>query len=116
AYQPIVEAKTSHLFGYEALLRSAERLLPTPTAVLDAAKRLGRLTALGHRIWERAAAAIEDADDTIALFVNVHADDLVDPWLLDPASPLARRASRVVLEVTERASLDRVTHLRRATM
>jgi EAL domain-containing protein (putative c-di-GMP-specific phosphodiesterase class I) len=38
----------------------------------------------------------------------VHADDLDDDRLFDPASPLARVAPRVVVEITERSSLDAV--------
>jgi EAL domain-containing protein (putative c-di-GMP-specific phosphodiesterase class I) len=46
------------------------------------------------------------------LFVNLHARDLMDEGLAAPSSPLASIASRVVLEITERASLDEVTDVR----
>ena len=39
------------------------------------------------------------------MFVNLHPLDLLDPELLDAAAPLTQIASRVVLEVTERAAL-----------
>jgi EAL domain-containing protein (putative c-di-GMP-specific phosphodiesterase class I) len=39
------------------------------------------------------------------LFVNLHPRDLEHPSLLDPNAPLAAVAKRVVLEITERASL-----------
>jgi CheY-like chemotaxis protein len=55
AYQPIVRAADRSLFGYEALLRSEEKALPHPGAILDAAERLGRLDDLGRST--RAAAA-----------------------------------------------------------
>ena len=45
-------------------------------------------------------------------FVNVHASDLTDDELLIPSSPLSRIASRVTLEVTERASLHDAGDLR----
>jgi EAL domain-containing protein (putative c-di-GMP-specific phosphodiesterase class I) len=38
--------------------------------------------------------------------VNLHPDDLNDVDLIDESAPLTKMASRVVLEVTERASLD----------
>jgi EAL domain-containing protein (putative c-di-GMP-specific phosphodiesterase class I) len=54
------------------------------------------------------------------LFVNLHSADLADPELYAETSPLTRHASRVVLEVTERRSLDgtpdvrsRIAELRR---
>lgn len=43
------------------------------------------------------------------LFVNLHALDLMDEALLSPTSPLSAVADCVVLEVTERTSLDEVT-------
>ncbi len=45
------------------------------------------------------------------LFVNVHADDLNDGDLFSPWAPLTSIASSVVLEITERASLERVSGL-----
>jgi EAL domain-containing protein (putative c-di-GMP-specific phosphodiesterase class I) len=45
------------------------------------------------------------------LFVNLHAADLNDFELLSPTSPLTAIASRVVLEITERASLHGVNAL-----
>ncbi len=119
AYQPIVSAKTGELFGFEALLRSGEPTLPSPVAVLDAAERLGRLSDLGRSIRSKAAGAMPDAAPAALLFVNLHARDLEDPSLFSKESPLCRIAPRVVLEITERASLDgvknareRIAHLR----
>jgi EAL domain-containing protein (putative c-di-GMP-specific phosphodiesterase class I) len=106
AYQPIVRVSDKGLFGYEALLRSSEPALPSPGAVLDAAERLGRVYEVGRRVRSRAPEPIEHSDSEATLFVNLHATDLCDDTLLSAESPLARIASRVVLEVTERASLS----------
>jgi EAL domain-containing protein (putative c-di-GMP-specific phosphodiesterase class I) len=112
AYQPIVDARGRHLFGYEVLLRSLEQALPSPTAVLDAAERLSRLDDLGRRIRDLAAAGMADAAPGCAFFVNLHARDLMDTTLRSPDAPLSAVADRVVLEITERASLDGVRDLR----
>lgn len=104
AYQPIIRADRS-LFGYEALLRSDAKALPHPGAVLDAAERLGRLDELGRKIRASAAAHAPRAPQA-TFFVNLHANDLMDASLLLTTSPLSAFASRVVLEITERASLD----------
>src|SRR5262249_36930173 len=108
AYQPTVRVVDRSLFGYEALLRSGEKTLPDPEAVLGAAERLGRLPKLGHKIWAAAAGTFSGAEDHALLFVNLHAADLDDPMLAPPRSPLVAMADRVVLEVTERAPLDNV--------
>jgi len=108
AYQPIVRAADRTLFGYEALMRSSEPALPHPGAVLDAAERLGRVHTLGQHVRARAAEPIVHCEPETCLFVNLHASDLGDEALLDSGAPLSRIASRVVLEVTERASLEGV--------
>ena len=112
AYQPIIRTADRSLFGYEALLRSEEKALPHPGAVLDAAERLGRLHDLGRRIRTAACAPIAGAPDGAVLFVNLHSHDLMDASLLATDSPLSGVASRVVLEITERASLDHVKDVR----
>ncbi len=108
AYQPLVRASDRSLFGYEALLRSEESSLPSPVTVLDAAERLDRLPDLGRRIRAIAAAPMGQTPEPALLFVNLHAADLNDPTLVSPDAPLSRIAHRVVLEITERASLDQV--------
>jgi EAL domain-containing protein (putative c-di-GMP-specific phosphodiesterase class I)/CheY-like chemotaxis protein len=112
AYQPIVRAVDGSLFGYEALLRSEEKALPHPGAVLDAAERLGRLEHLGKKIRTVACEPVAKADPRALFFVNLHARDLMDDTLLSPEAPLSSIANRVVLEVTERASLDEVKDVR----
>jgi EAL domain-containing protein (putative c-di-GMP-specific phosphodiesterase class I) len=108
AYQPIVSWSHRNVFGYEALLRSREPLLPHPGAMLDAAERLDRLHDLGRTIRARAGEPIASMTEGEMLFVNLHTRDLLDEDLYDPERPLARIASRVVLEITERASLHDV--------
>jgi EAL domain-containing protein (putative c-di-GMP-specific phosphodiesterase class I) len=113
AFQPIVCAADRELFGYEALLRTGEPDLANPGAVLDAAERLNRLQKLGRTVRKRTAHAFADADDSHGLlFVNLHAIDFIDRSLASPSAPLAKYASRVVLEITERAPLDHVPDLR----
>ena len=108
AFQPIVRVEDGSLYGYEALLRSSEPALPHPGAILDAAERLKELRRLGRVIRERAAAPMAAADPSSLLFLNLHPDDLLDPLLHSDDSLLAPIASRVILEVTERAALERI--------
>jgi EAL domain-containing protein (putative c-di-GMP-specific phosphodiesterase class I)/ActR/RegA family two-component response regulator len=119
AFQPIVGARSGALFGVEALLRTDEVSMPSPGAVLDAAGKLGRLGELGRLTRRRAAEALGPERRGMFLFVNLHPDDLFDDDLIAPDTLLARIATRVVLEITERASLkatqaleERLTGLR----
>ncbi len=113
AFQPILRASDSSVFGYEALLRSDEPSLIRPDLVVDAAERLDSLPRLGRKVRLLAASAMLDADPDAALFINLHPLDLADESLFDPASPLTLMAKRVVLEVTERAAIEQVDGVER---
>lgn len=129
AYHPIVDVSRQQIFGYEALMRSTEPALPHPVLVFDAAKRLGRLDELGRITRERAAQPFTEhfvgarpsmppaslSQPSLPqplLFVNLHVTDLDDPVLRSPRAPLSKIADRVVLEITERSSLDEVKNTR----
>jgi EAL domain-containing protein (putative c-di-GMP-specific phosphodiesterase class I) len=107
AYQPIVSWTGKSVLAYECLLRSDEPSLPSPLEVLDAAERLGKLNVLGRRLRERSVPPLLN-QSAPCLFVNLHSTDLLDERLFDPEAPLSQVASRVVLEITERASLDEI--------
>jgi EAL domain-containing protein (putative c-di-GMP-specific phosphodiesterase class I) len=111
AQQPIVHWPERRVFAYEALLRSREPSLRGPADLLDAAERLGRLQDLGRCIRSRVAQAAVAAPAGVQLFVNLHSRDLADEELYSKMAPLSAIAQRVVLEITERASLDDIQGL-----
>lgn len=111
AFQPIIRSTDGYVFGYEALMRSQEAALPHPGANLDAAERLNRLDEVGRRVRSIAPTSFDSAPEGSSFFINLHSADLNDPSLLDPASALVRNAKRVVLEITERATLDGVANV-----
>ncbi len=98
--------------AYEALMRSDEPGLETPLQVLDAAERLNRHPELGRQVRALVAAALDDLPAGPEVFVNIHASDLLDPSLYALEAPLSMHAHRVVLEVTERGSLDAIADLK----
>ena len=109
-FQPIVHAKTRKRFGYEALLRSTDKSLPHPGAILDAAERLERIPTLGRAVRAATAKVIATAPpERGVVFINLHLLDLFDKQLTSPFAPLSKVASRVVLEITERGALDEVS-------
>jgi EAL domain-containing protein (putative c-di-GMP-specific phosphodiesterase class I)/ActR/RegA family two-component response regulator len=112
AFQPIVRASDRTVFGYEALLRSDEPSLPSPGHIIEAAGRLGQLARLGRMVRTCAANPAFMDRDSPNLFVNLHPQDLLDPDLLDRDSSLASFADKVVLEITERASLGEIENVR----
>jgi EAL domain-containing protein (putative c-di-GMP-specific phosphodiesterase class I) len=112
AYQPIVRSTDGSLFGYEALVRTAESTLPHPGALFDAAERLGRIHELGRVIRAKVADSLKLFGPKTSMFVNLHPHDLLDDTLFSPRDPLAASASSVVLEITERAALPDLPDLR----
>jgi EAL domain-containing protein (putative c-di-GMP-specific phosphodiesterase class I)/CheY-like chemotaxis protein len=111
-YQPIVQWSSRTVTGYEALVRSSEPTIPHPGALFDAAERLDRLCDLSRAIRAKAPLPMLEAPDRGRLFYNLHVRDLNDEQLFASDAPLARMADRVVLEVTERDSLDEVRDVR----
>ncbi len=107
AYQPIVHAASLQVFAYEALMRPTEPPLSNPMAVLAAAESVGGLPALGARVRSLVAEVVR-YPNAPPFFVNLHAQDLLDEQLFHESMPLARFASRVVFELTERAPLDQI--------
>lgn len=118
AVQPVVSLVRRRAVAYEALVRSDEPALARPDLLLAAAEELGRLHDLGRRIRELVVARIAEQPTDVDLLVNLHPEDLSDEQLYDPDAPLSQVAHRVILEITERASLDHVVdvHDRIATL
>lgn len=112
AYQPIVLWSAHSVFAYEALLRSPEPTLPGPTAVLDAADRLDRVHELGRAIRRKVAGDIPHFPEPAQIFVNLHPLDLLDDELISGHCPLTDHSRRVVLEITERATLEGMSNIR----
>jgi EAL domain-containing protein (putative c-di-GMP-specific phosphodiesterase class I) len=112
AYQPIVSWSKRSVFAYEALLRCREPNLPHPGAVLDAAERMGRVHELGRATRSSAIEPLSRLPPDVILFLNLHPSDLLDPQLFATDGPLAAVADRIVLEITERASLHEMNDVR----
>ncbi|HOU89762.1 MAG TPA: EAL domain-containing protein [Polyangiaceae bacterium] len=112
AYQPIVHAGSHAVYAYEALMRCDDPALPGPEPLLRAAERLGRLPDLGRTVRERVTEPVGGLAPERHLFVNCHPNDLLDEDLYRADAPLSRVATRVVLEITERAGLEEVADVR----
>jgi EAL domain-containing protein (putative c-di-GMP-specific phosphodiesterase class I)/ActR/RegA family two-component response regulator len=112
AFQPIVSVSKQTIFGYEVLLRTTEPTLPNPLAVLEAAERLGRVHELGRLVRLLSVEPLPRLAPGVVLFVNIHPTDLLDRDLFSTTGPFASAASKIVLEVTERACLDGIRDVR----
>ncbi len=111
AFHPIVNWGERRVYGYEALVRTAEPRLNDPATLFSIAHRVGKLNDLGRRIRELAAlSALAGPEDAI-LYINLHPQDLRDDTIYLSSAPLSNLAPRIVLEITERASLTGIDDL-----
>jgi EAL domain-containing protein (putative c-di-GMP-specific phosphodiesterase class I) len=107
-FQPIVNYRERTLIAYEVLCRSRSEHMPSPWHLFSTAERLGRVLELGREIRRITAERIGELDDDTLVFVNLHPEELCDEELTEPGG-LREHSRRVVLEVTERQTLDSVT-------
>jgi EAL domain-containing protein (putative c-di-GMP-specific phosphodiesterase class I) len=110
AYQPIVSWSARKPLAWEALLRCTDRAVNGPMEMLELAESTGRVHELGRLVRRHTALELERHSDA-QLFVNLHPEDLQDDHLYDPKAPLSLLAGRVVLEITERASVAALDQL-----
>lgn len=112
-YQPVVRWSQKDLHGWEVLVRSREPSLARPLELFEAAERLGRAQELGRAIRGAVALKVSALRGEEVMYVNLHPRDLDDPSLFSGDEPLATFAHRVVLEVSERSSLDMIKDARK---
>lgn len=106
-FQPIVRAVDSTVYAYEALLRCDEESLASPLRLLAAAEVLGQVDELGRGVRAGVAAAMAAEPDRLeAIFVNLHPTEVRADLLAELSDPLLAVSKRVVLEITERGSLE----------
>ncbi len=108
AFQPIISMQAGRAIGYEALVRTHHPVLSDPMLLLGAAERLGRVPEVDLHILERVAGEVAGAPPDSLLFVNLHPRSLDEPSLYTAKNSLAAVAERVVIEITERASIDSI--------
>jgi diguanylate cyclase (GGDEF)-like protein len=112
-FQPIVDAKTRDVFGYEAFCRPDQNLFPTPIEMILTAERSGKIGELGRLLREQAVCKISEMPADCCLFVNLHPQELNDPSLLDEKSLLNRHADRIVFEINKSKEIVDQSRLRK---
>jgi EAL domain-containing protein (putative c-di-GMP-specific phosphodiesterase class I) len=99
-FQPIVDVATGALFAHEALVRCRLPQFASPALLLAAAESEKACGYLGSIIRQQTFERCQD----IALFVNVHPEELSQRWLVRPDDPLNFHEREVYLEITESAA------------
>jgi EAL domain-containing protein (putative c-di-GMP-specific phosphodiesterase class I) len=101
AFQPIVDMWTGRLFAHEALVRCKRAEYTAPPVLFEHAVKEHACGRLGRKIRD---AAFDTCGD-VALFVNLHPEELVDRWLVRPDDPIGFHKRLVYLEITESATM-----------
>jgi EAL domain-containing protein (putative c-di-GMP-specific phosphodiesterase class I) len=112
AYQPVCDAKSLHVVGFEALLRWRHPLLGPiqPDQFIPLAERSGLIVPLGRWVMETACADAMKWARPALLSVNLSPLQFRQPDLSDHVADILKQtglpASRLKLEVTEGLLLD----------
>ena len=101
-FQPIVEISSGTTFAHEALVRCKVPEYAEPPVLFARAVAEGACGNLGRLIRDAAFATCGD----IALFVNLHPDELTARWLVRPDDPVGFHSRAVYLEITEAVPLE----------
>jgi EAL domain-containing protein (putative c-di-GMP-specific phosphodiesterase class I) len=112
AAQPIVKLAEKRVFAYEALLRTKSTELPHPGAVFGTAEALSMVPTVARVIRKHAVQLVEKLPAGTLLFLNLHPLELLDDALFQSSSALSQHAGRIVLEMTERTSLESIPDAR----
>lgn len=111
AFQPIVEFSRRRPVAYEALMRTRAVGIAGPGEMLSLAEQTNRLHELGRSMRAQVASVLDHFTPDADIFVNLHPADFEDAQLFAADAPLTRHAHRVVLEITERASVKNEAQL-----
>ncbi len=112
AYQPVCDAKSLHIVGFEALLRWRHPLLGPiqPDLFIPLAEKSGLIVQIGRWVLETACADAAKWDRPALLSVNLSPLQFRQPDLPEQIADVLSRtglpASRLGLEVTEGLLLD----------
>jgi EAL domain-containing protein (putative c-di-GMP-specific phosphodiesterase class I) len=117
-YQPVLDLVERKVIGLEALTRVPRSRFPNPETLFKVAHQNNTLWTLERLCRNRALQGLPRLEDKQKLFLNVEPDSLHDPELLNqPFSDRLREAGlrpqQIVLEITERTSIQDFPMVRR---
>jgi diguanylate cyclase (GGDEF)-like protein/PAS domain S-box-containing protein len=107
AFQPLIDAKTQKLTGFEALIRwnHPQRGLVPPNVFIPVAEESGLMVAIGEWVIDEACKAAASWPEPITVALNISPKQIIMPALPNTVSEALARyklpGNRIELEVTE---------------
>jgi diguanylate cyclase (GGDEF)-like protein/PAS domain S-box-containing protein len=107
AFQPLINAKTQRLVGFEALIRwnHPQRGLVPPNVFIPVAEETGLMPVIGDWVIDEACRAAASWPEPITVALNISPKQIVTPALPNTVSEALARyklpGNRIELEVTE---------------
>ncbi len=105
-FQPIVDAASGKVFGYEALMRSQLPTLPSTDEILSLARAQSKLHLIERRTWQNALKGFSELPERVDdcyLFINSLPNQILSPEIV---RELEKRypdlLHRIVIELTEK--------------
>jgi EAL domain-containing protein (putative c-di-GMP-specific phosphodiesterase class I) len=102
AFQPLLDLRTREIFAFEALLRTSDTRFKGPLQLIAHAIERGCSGELGRMVRSLATTRCPNHP----LFLNIHATELEDGWLVRPDDPIFTHEHAVYLEITETAPVS----------
>ena len=100
-WQPVVSARSRAVIAHEAFLRTKCAHFPTPLSLLSVAHQVERLHEVEFAAQQSVARRLALYPNTPLVFVNLHAETLLQPWLHAEDTPLGPYAERMFFEISE---------------
>tara|TARA_B110001454_G_scaffold68670_1_gene67072 strand:+ start:14283 stop:15047 length:765 start_codon:yes stop_codon:yes gene_type:complete len=115
-YQPLIDAKTSDVVGFEALVRwKTDGGFISPEIFIPISEEIGLIKKLGHFVFEKSCndlIALKKLtnNDNLIMNINVSTHQLLDSNFVDSVSTLLKQldlpANNIKFEITEGCLLD----------
>jgi diguanylate cyclase (GGDEF)-like protein len=119
-FQPIVDLRNGKVIGYEGLVRPMPASgFPDPNAMFIAAERAGRTVELDYACIETVAIGAADLPKEAMITINVsprtlELPDFSPPLLVRTLHRAGLEPDRVVIEITERETIEEMERLKRS--
>lgn len=115
-FQPIVNARSGEIYGYEALMRSGGDIQLSPLRIIDLATKFNRLSDIEHATFHNVPKLVEENHERLKgrkVFINSIISAALSAEEASELIEIHRKVARqIVVEVTEQTATSHVRYTR----